>query len=98
MKTTLKPVGNRVLIDLDEVTQTSGGLYVPQTADTGPKTGTVIDVGELYSSGGLEMYPAVKPGDKVIVDDLGATHVKINYKDYIVVRNEDIIGILSEIK
>lgn len=91
------PAGNRVLVELDEVTTSSSGkLYIPQTASAGPKTGKVVVVSSPYFVGGARVESVFKPNQKVLVDELGGLKLTIHNKEYLVLRNEDIIGIFSE--
>lgn len=87
-----QPTGNRVLVELDEVTATESGLYIPQTAQTGPKKGTVVAAGTHYYVGSTKVECQFSPGDKVLVDELGGMKLRVDGKDLIVVRNEDVIG------
>lgn len=91
-----EPMGNRVLVDLDEVTTSSGGLYIPQTAQTGPKRGVVVSRGSHYFVGATRVECPLEPGDHVLVDDLGAQKLKVDNKELLVVRNEDVIGRYKE--
>jgi co-chaperonin GroES (HSP10) len=91
-----RPNGNRVLIDLDEVTTTEGGLYIPQTATEGLKKGTVVSTGPSYVVGSLMVESPFKPGDRVLVDGLGAQRVKVDNKELLMCRNEDVIGKFEE--
>jgi chaperonin GroES len=86
--------GNRVAIDLDEVgDQTESGLYVPQTvSQEGPKKGKVVAVSETYLVNGATVTSKFKPGDAVLIDALGGMKATINRREYLVVRNEDILG------
>ena len=87
--------GNRVAINLDEVSeQTAGGLYMPQSADRGegPKKGKVVAVSPAYFVNGIQMESRFKPGDSVLLDTRGADKITVDRREYIVVRNEDILG------
>ncbi len=84
--------GNRVMVDLDEVTQTEGGLYVPQTVSQQMKWGTVVGFGEQYVSAGAVVRPTWRKGQRILVDALGGVPVKYAGREYLVVRNEDVVG------
>lgn len=90
------PNGNRVLLDLDEVTTTEGGLYIPQTAAEGLKKGTVVACGRQYVVGAMMVESPFKAGDRVLVDGLGGVRVKLEGKELLSVRNEDIVGKFEE--
>jgi chaperonin GroES len=90
-----QPTGNRVVLTLDELSEkTEGGLYVPQSASPseGPKKATVVSVSEGYIVNGIETRSKFFKGDRVLVDALGGANVRIEGADYLVVRNEDILG------
>jgi chaperonin GroES len=86
--------GNRVALSLDEVgDQTAGGLYVPQSvAQEGPKKGKVVAVSESYLVNGAVVTSKFKPGDAVLVDALGGAKITVDRREFLVVRNEDILG------
>lgn len=87
--------GNRVAIDLDEVgEQTPGGLYMPQNADRGegPKKGKVVAASPSYVVNGHQVESKFKPGDSVLLDTRGADKITVDRREYVVVRNEDILG------
>lgn len=90
-----QPTGNRVVLTVDEVSdKTESGLYVPQTAtpSDGPKKATVVSVSEGYLINGIEVRSKFFKGDRVLVDALGGANVRVEGADYLVVRNEDILG------
>lgn len=94
----LKPASGYVLIEPEEQQkQTLGGIYLPDTA-TGekPQQGTVLAIGsdEVTDSGAKKVAPAQK-GDKVIYKKWGGNEVKIDNKEYLFVKFEDILAVIS---
>lgn len=90
-----QPTGNRVVLSLDEITdKTEGGLYVPQSATPadGPKKATVVSVSDGYIVNGIATTSRFAKGDRVLVDALGGANVRIEGSDYLIVRNEDVLG------
>lgn len=87
--------GNRVVVELEDVGEkTTGGIYVPQTVQQeGPKVATVVAVGDSYLSGGVTVRGSVRPGDRVMVDTLGAVPVVIDQRKLLIVRNDDVVGV-----
>ena len=86
---TVKPLGSRVLIKIQEAeTKTKAGLYIPDTAQEKTQTGTVVAVGE-------DENISVKAGHKVMYDKYAGSSVKIDGEDHLIVKNEDIIAIID---
>jgi chaperonin GroES len=86
-----KPNEDRVLVEPAEAeTKTASGLYIPDTAKEKPQKGKVIAVGE-----GLKDKPVtVKVGDSVLYGKYSGTEITIDGKEYLVMRNSDIFGII----
>lgn len=93
----IQPLGDRVLVEpLKEGEQNKGGIIIPDTAKEKPQQGTVIAVGTgKLDEKGNKIAFNVKKGDKVLMPKYGGTEVKLDGKDYQIVREEDILGILG---
>ena len=94
----IKPTSGYVLIEPEEATkQTSSGIYLPDSA-TGdkPQQGKVLATGsdEITEKGAARKSPA-KVGDKVIYKKWGGNEVKIDNKEYLFVKFEDILAVIS---
>lgn len=91
----LKPLGNRVLLELvEEETTTLGGLVIPDSAKEKPQLANVVAVGEgkLLDSG--ERLPLeVAVGDKVVFEKYAGTEIKYGGTDYLVLKDTDILAI-----
>ncbi len=91
----LKPLGNRVLLELvEEETTTSGGIVLPDSAKEKPQFAKVVAVGEgrlLDSGDRLELEVSV--GDKVVFEKYAGTEIKYEGTDYLVLKDTDIIAI-----
>ena len=92
------PLGDRVLVKpLEEVAeQAKGKILIPDTAKEKPQEGEVIAVGDgkLLDSG--QKVPLQdKKGDKVLFPKYGGSEVKIDGVDYLIIREEDILGIVK---
>jgi chaperonin GroES len=89
----LKPLHNYVLLErIEEQNKTAGGIIIPDTAKEKPQAGKVIAAGP-----GLKDEPmSVKSGDSVLFAKWAssANEVKLDGKDYILVKETDILGIL----
>jgi len=91
----IKPLGERVVIEVAESDmKTASGIVLPDTAKEKPQEGTVVAVGEgKVLDNGNRVAPEVKVGDKVIFSKYSGTQVKVEGKDYLVVRESDILAI-----
>ena len=79
-----KPLHDRVLIEvLDSSEKTAGGIIIPDTAQEKPQEGKIISMD-------------VKVGDKVLFGKWSGTEVKINGKEYSIMKESDIMGITSK--
>lgn len=91
----LKPLGNRVLLELvEEETTTSGGIVLPDSAKEKPQFAKVVAVGEgrlLDNGDRLELEVSV--GDKVVFEKYAGTEIKYEGTDYLVLKDTDIIAI-----
>lgn len=98
MSKKIRPLSDRVVVEPREMeTKTAGGIVIPDTADKDkPIQGTVIAVGTgKYIDGKLNPLQ-VKVGDKVLFGKYSGTNVKLDDAEYLVMREEDIMGVLEE--
>ena len=86
-----KPNEDRVLIEAAEAeTKTASGIIIPDTAKEKPQKGKVIAIGE-----GIKDKPVtVKVGDNVLYGKYAGTEITIEGKEYLIMRNSDIFGII----
>ena len=92
----IKPLGDRVLVQADAAEEvTSSGLYIPDTAKEKPQQGTVVAVGEGKVENGNKIAMTVKKGDKVLYGKYAGTEVTLDGEEYLIMRESDIVGILS---
>ena len=98
MSKRIRPLSDRIVVQPREVeTKTAGGIVIPDTADKDkPIQGTVIAIGTgKYIDGKLQPLQ-VKVGDKVLFGKYAGTNVKLDDQEYLVMREEDIMGVLEE--
>lgn len=91
------PLGDRALVERIEADQkTPGGIVIPGTAKEKPQEGIIRAVGKggRDKNGNIVPLP-VKVGDKIIFGKYSGTEIKIEGKEYVVVREDDIIGIIE---
>ena len=94
MTTNVKPLGDRVLVQpLEEKEVKKGGIIIPDTAREKPQEGTV-GTGKLDDNG-KKIEFTVKVGDKVLISKYGGTEIKIDGDNYLIMREDDILGIIG---
>jgi chaperonin GroES len=93
----VKPLGDRVLvqaIEQDEVKK--GGIIIPDTAKEKPQEGKVVAIGTGKRDDNGKLIPfEVKKGDRVLISKYGGTEIKVDGKDYLIMREDDILGIIE---
>ena len=88
----IRPLADRVVIEPKAAeTQTASGLYIPDTAKEKPQQGTVVAAGPGKKDEPME----VKVGDVVIYGKYAGTDVSVEGKDYLIMKQSDILAILS---
>ncbi len=94
----IRPLHDRILVQrLEEEEKTKGGIIIPDTAKEKPIEGKVVAVGngKLLENG--EVKPLeVKVGDKVLFGKYAGTEVKIGGEEYLIMREDDILGIIED--
>ncbi len=94
----IRPLGDKIIVKRDEPTaRTESGIYLPETAKDKPKQGKVIAVGSgiLNKETGDYLPFSVKKGDTVIFTSYSGTEVKIDNVDYLIMTEEDILGVVD---
>ena len=96
-KQTLRPIGDKVVVEvIDEPQTTLSGIVLPDSAKEKSQRGKVIAVGTgKLDDSGKKIPFNVKKGDKILLPKYGGTEVKIDDKDYQIVREDDILGIIE---
>jgi chaperonin GroES len=98
MATSIKPLHDRVILRRieDNVNQTAGGLYIPDTAKEKPQEGEVIAVGEgKYKEDGTRQTLDVKAGDRVLFGKYSGSEIKLDGEEFLIMREDEILGIIS---
>lgn len=98
MSSKIRPLSDRVVVEPRETeTQTAGGIFIPDTADKDkPIQGTIIAVGTGRYVEGKMLPLQVKVGDKVLFGKYAGTNIKLDAQEYLVMREEDIMGVLED--
>lgn len=93
----IRPLADRIVVEPKETeSKSAGGIVIPDTADKDkPMQGTVLAVGNgKYIDGKLQPLQ-VKVGDKVLFGKYAGTNVKLTDKEFLVMREEDVMGVLE---
>ena len=91
MALNIKPLSDRVLVEPAAAeTQTASGIYIPETAKEKPQKGKVVAVG----NGKKDHDMTVKVGDTVLYGKYAGTELKLEGKDYLIMREDDILAIV----
>ncbi|WP_114376508.1 co-chaperone GroES [Elioraea thermophila] len=90
-----RPLGDRVLVEpLPAETKTKAGIIIPDTASEKPTRGTVVAVGPGRRDEDGRLLPMdVKAGDTVLYGKWSGTEVKIAGKEYVILKETDILGV-----
>ncbi|MEK7162307.1 MAG: co-chaperone GroES [Patescibacteria group bacterium] len=98
----IKPLGDRVLIEPlseeEKEGKTKSGIVIPDTAEKErPEQGRILEVGEGRRTDEGKLVPlAVQKGQKVLFSKYGPTEIKIDEKEYLIAKEEDILAIIEE--
>ena len=97
MAVSLRPLGDRVVVKpkpKDEMT--SSGIVLPDTASDKPQEGSVVSVGPgRVLDNGKRVEMEVKAGDKVLFAKYAGSEVKLDSEDYLVIRESDLLAIVT---
>jgi len=93
----LKPLQDRILVQrIEEEKTTKGGIIIPDTAKEKPAEGKVIAVGNgKMGEDGKRMALEIKKGDRILFGKYSGTEVKIEGEDYLILREDDVLGIIE---
>src|SRR5205814_3154919 len=93
----IRPLHDRILVErLEEQEAKRGSIIIPDTAKEKPQEGKVIAVGTgKVTDDGKRLGLDVKAGDKILFGKYSGSEVKVDDKDYLIMREEDILAILG---
>ena len=92
----IRPLADRVVVKVLKQEQTSGGIFLPDTAQEKPQMGEVIAVGPGKMDDDGDRLPMdVKAGDRVIFAKYSGTEVKLDGAEYLLLAEKDILGIIE---
>ncbi|OGW57241.1 MAG: co-chaperone GroES [Nitrospirae bacterium RBG_16_43_8] len=92
-----KPLRDRVFVKYSsEEEKTAGGLYIPDAAKEKPQKGSVMAVGTgKITDDGKRQPMEVKVGDTILFDKYSGSKIKMENEEYLIIREEDILGIVE---
>ena len=93
----IRPLNDRLLVQrLEEEEKTAGGIIIPDSAKEKPAEGRVIAVGPgKTNDAGERVELQVKEGDVILFSKYGGTDVKLDGEDYLIMREDDVLGIVE---
>ena len=96
MAVKVRPLHDRIIIErIEDSEQVVGGIIIPDTAKEKPQEGEVVDVGpgKRLDNGSVQEM-SVKKGNKILFSKYGGTDVTIDGNDYLIMREDDILGVV----
>jgi chaperonin GroES len=93
----LRPLQDRILVQrVEEETTTKGGIIIPDTAKEKPAEGKVTAVGNgKVGDDGKRIPLEIKKGDRILFGKYSGTEVKIEGDEYLIMREDDVLGIIQ---
>jgi chaperonin GroES len=94
----IRPLNDRILVKrIESETKTAGGIIIPDSAKEKPAEGEVMAVGSgKLNDKGERVALEVKKGDRVLFSKYGGTEVKVEGVDYLIMREDDILGVIEQ--
>jgi len=93
----VRPLADRILVRRIEEKETiRGGIIIPDTAKEKPQEGEVVAVGPgRMTEEGKRIAMEVKKGDRILIGKYSGSEVKIDGVEYVILREEDVLGVLA---
>lgn len=93
----VRPLHDRILVKrVAEEEKTAGGLFIPDTAKEKPQRGQIVATGKGRVTEDGKILPLeVKTGDKILFSKYAGTELKLEGAEYLMMREEDILGIIN---
>ncbi|MBL7544987.1 MAG: co-chaperone GroES [Bdellovibrionaceae bacterium] len=93
----VRPLHDRILVKrVAEEEKTAGGLFIPDTAKEKPQRGQIVATGKGRVTEDGKILPLeVKAGDKILFSKYAGTELKFDGTEYLMMREEDILGIIN---
>jgi chaperonin GroES len=96
----MRPLHDRILVErVEEQEQRVGGIIIPDTAKEKPQQGRVVAVGKGRVGDKGQIIPLdVKEGDTVLFGKYAGTEIKIDGREYLIVREDEVLGIVEGVR
>lgn len=93
----VRPLHDRILVRrMPEEEKTAGGIIIPDSAKEKPQRGEVVATGKgRFTEDGKTLPLEVKSGDKVLFSKYAGTELKLNGVEYLMMREEDVLGVFN---
>jgi len=93
----IRPLHDRIIVErLEEETKTASGIIIPDSAKEKPQQGNVVAVGKGKKTEDGKVLPLdVKVGDKVLFGKYSGTDIKLDGKEYLMMREDDVLGVVE---
>jgi chaperonin GroES len=93
----IKPLQDRVIVKrIEQEEEVRGGIVIPDTAKEKPQEGEIVAAGDgKVLESGQKVAMSVKPGDRILFGKYSGTEVKIDDNEYLIMREDEVLGILS---
>lgn len=93
----LKPLGDRIVVEpVEQEEQTALGIFLPETAKEKPQQGKVIASGPgARKENGERIVMDVKVGDKVLYARYAGTNIKLDGKEYLILKESDVLAVVE---
>ena len=93
----IRPLHDRIIVQrIEEEQKTKGGIIIPDAAKEKPQEGKVLSVGKGKQLEDGKVVPLdVKAGDRILFSKYAGNDIKIEGEDYIIMREDDVLGILE---
>ncbi len=98
MSVKMRPLGDRIVVErVEEEEKTKGGIIIPDTAKEKPQEAKVVAVGNgILNEDGKRVPLEVKAGDRILFSKWGGTEIKLDGHDYLILKEEDVLGIVEK--
>ena len=93
----LRPLQDRILVKrVEEAQKTKGGIIIPDSAKEKPAEGKVVSVGAgKVGDDGKKIPLEIKKGDRILFSKYGGTEVNIEDEEYLIMREDDVLGVVE---
>jgi chaperonin GroES len=93
----MRPLRDRILVErVEEHEQRVGGIIIPDTAKEKPQQGRVVAVGKGRVNDKGDVFPLdVKEGDTVLFGKYAGSEIKIEGREYLIIREDEVLGVLE---